>query len=109
MSARSEVPTKDNIDVMSTRAWESALNADERDDTNQDYGEVEEQQVKPGPAPEEENDFIVTSLQEMIANGVKQQVENRFVAIAEMVEKSSSSVLKFSVQWMESALRYTLP
>lgn len=49
-----------------TSAWETILDASKHDDGTCDFEGVEEQQVDPGPTPEDTDDFIATMLQEVI-------------------------------------------
>lgn len=56
------------------------------DDANCNYEEVWEQQVKPGPAPENVKDFIAMVLQDEIAVEVKKESKMALLAVLEADE-----------------------
>lgn len=58
-------------EATTTSAWEKILNASKSNDANPDRQGVEEQQMGPGTAPEDDGDSIATVLQEEIAGEVK--------------------------------------
>lgn len=53
-------------------ACQMILHTGKRDGANGDCEEILEEQIRPGTAPEDADDFIVTVLEEVIADGVKQ-------------------------------------
>lgn len=88
VSTSSELPTKDKKEGTTKSAWETILNAGKGDDANRVRTGVEDKQVEPGPALEDDDHLIATALQEVIANEVKSQVTNALGTIADMVEES---------------------
>lgn len=88
MSARSELPSKDRKKATSTSPWETILIASNSNEANRDCQRVQEQQVEPELAPEEDDDLIATVLQEVIANEVRSQVTNALATMLHMMEKT---------------------
>lgn len=63
------------MDATQKRAWKSILNNGKGDEANSDCDGVEKQQVEPRTAPKDIDESIVTALQELIVDKVKQQVK----------------------------------
>lgn len=68
-------------------------NAGDSDDTNWNCQGVEEQQVDPGLAPEDKEDWVATVLQQVIDDEVKSQVSNAMTALPGIVEEAVEQLL----------------
>lgn len=60
MLTSSQLPLKGKDEAMTTRAWKTIANTNKSNDANRDHQVVEEQQVEPGPASEDDDDSIAT-------------------------------------------------
>lgn len=65
----------------SASACKTILNTSRRDDANHVFQSVEEQQEEHGPDPEVEGYTMATALPEVIADEVKQQVDNALASM----------------------------
>lgn len=64
------------------------LNPEEREDSKSNDHSIEEQQVETGPASEQANDSIPTTLKEVISEEVRLQVANAMAAIPNILEEA---------------------
>lgn len=81
-------PTESRVEAVWTSAWETVLKAGERDDANCNYEGAEDQQMEHGTAREGASYSIVTVLQALIPNEVKQHVGIPWAAILDVVEEA---------------------
>lgn len=70
--------------VLATKALKIILNVGKSNDASRNRQRVEDQQVSLGPAPNEESDSTVISLQVVIADEVMSKVENALEAVQHM-------------------------
>lgn len=78
------MPASETAEAASTSTWDTILDTKESDEEKRDVGTHEGQQVESGTLPEEASESITTVLLTVIANEVKQQVENALNAIMDI-------------------------
>lgn len=71
VSTRSELPTKDRTEIESKNDLKMIRNTGKSIDANRGLQGVEEQQVDPGFAPEDDDNAITNVVQDMIADEAK--------------------------------------
>lgn len=58
-----------------------------RNDKSYEFEGAEEAQLEPGPTLENADDLIPAAIQELISDEAKNQIQNSFVAITELLEE----------------------
>lgn len=84
------------MEALFTSIWEPILNSSKCDDTNCECKGDEEQRVDSGPTPDDEDNSVTTTLQQMVADEVQKQVENAMAPISELVEKAVEQPFQIS-------------
>lgn len=77
---------KGTVEATSMSALETMLNVEEPGDAGCYYGRVKEQEGKLWTAAEKANDFMETTLNELICNEVQKQVKKKWGVIQNIIE-----------------------
>lgn len=93
-SARIDGPDKGKVEAATTSAWETVLNEKKIDNAQRDYERVEDHKLESGTAQEDAKNSVETMLQDVIADEVKQRVENALMAILELVKETAEQLFR---------------
>lgn len=93
MSTCRELPWKVKKEATTISARKTILNAGKSNDENRDLQGAVENQLEPGPAPENDDDRVAITLQELITDQVRSQIANTLATILDMGKEAVDQLL----------------